>query len=47
MIQPLLAAINWFLGFFAALPLPIQAFLGLAFVLFALSAVLLIIQHSR
>lgn len=47
MVQPILNAINWFLGFYAALPFAVQAFLGLSFVLFALSAVLLIVQHSR
>lgn len=47
MVQPILQAINWFLGFYAACPLPIQAILGLCFVLFLISAVVLIIQHSR
>lgn len=47
MIQPLLAAINWFLGFHATLPFPIQAIIGYVSVIFGLSALLLIIQHCK
>ena len=47
MIQPLINAINWFLGFFVSMPFALGAFVGLVVVLWLVAAVVLIIQHSR
>lgn len=47
MIQPLISAINWFLGFWGSLPFAIGAFVGLVIVLWLIASVVLIIQHVR
>lgn len=47
MVQPIINAINWFLGFHNSMPFSIGAFIGLVIVLWLISSVVLIIQHSR
>lgn len=47
MVQPIINAINWFLGFYTSLPFSIGAFVGLVVVLWLIASVVLIIQHSR
>lgn len=39
MIQPIVPAINWFLGLFNCLPFSVRAFIGLAGALFILTAI--------
>lgn len=47
MIQPLINAFNWILLFVSALPLSVQLFLALTFSVFAVTAVVNIVQNAR
>lgn len=44
MIQPIVPAINWFLGVLSCIPFSIRAFIGLVGALFILTAIVSIIR---
>lgn len=47
MIQPIREAINWFLGFYLALPFSFQAFIGIVVVLFGVAVIIKLLFHVR
>lgn len=47
MIQPLIGAIDAWLGFYTSLPFPIIALVNLAIGLFIASRLIVIVWHSR
>ena len=47
MVQPIENAINWFLGFFNAMPISVRNFMGLTFALFGIAVLIKLLYHAR